>query len=442
MRPEVQAELSQALPRLLPLPVLSGTAARVRALAAGDDASTDQLVEAIEGDEAFALNLLRFANSSAVRPLRARSVRHAVTLVGRRAVARLALEAATYRFFADIPGAGRASRGQMHAHAVKVARAASAAAERCHVDAEAAHLAGLLHDVGKLVLPLAFGVEAVDAVVAEAPAGTRRAELERERLGVDHAYAGALLARQAFATAPVTTAIELHHGGRSGQETRDAVTACVQLANAIVAMSEGHEPEQELIHVTLDRLKLPLTAIDELAEQTVAPGPRTAALAARVIELERLAQTDDLTGVSNRRHWLTATKAALERGETGAVLLGDIDHFKRTNDSFGHHAGDLVLIRIAGILRRHGHAGRLGGDELVVWVPGGYEHAYGVASAILADAERELATVVPVPPTLSIGIATAPQHGRDITSLLELADGALYSAKAAGRNRAVAALPR
>ncbi len=439
MRPEVEAELAQALPSLLPLPVLSGTAARVRALAGNEKASDAQLVEVVEGDESFALNLLRFANSSSLRPLRARSIRHAASLVGRRAIARLALEAATYRFFAQVPGLGRGSRGQLHTHAVKVARVASAAAARTHVDEEAAHLAGLLHDVGKLVLPLAFGAEALQAISAQAATAVRQPALEHDRLGVDHAYAGALLAQQAGAGRSVATAIEFHHGGRSGHDTPDPVAACVQLANGIVALTEGREADQHLINSALDCLGLPLSALDDLAEHTVAFGTSTAALAERVLELERLAQTDDLTGVSNRRHWSTTVQAALERGEAGAVLLADVDHFKRINDSHGHRTGDLVLVAIAGVLRRHGHTGRLGGDEFVVWVPGSREDGHSVASAIVTEVTQGLEPSLDSALGLSIGIATAPQQGRDLTALLEHADGALYRAKANGRGLTVTA---
>ena len=332
----------------------------------------------------------------------------------------------------------------MHAHAVDVAAAAAAAAERTRTDVESAHLAGLLHDVGKLVLPLAFGADAVEAVTHEAPGGVARATAERERLGVDHAYAGALLARQASAGAPVADAIEFHHGGRSGQETPDPVTACVQIANAVVTLAAGDEPDHDLIHTASACLELPLTALDDLAEQIAAPPQPLppAGLAARVVELERLAQTDELTGVSNRRHWLGEVGAAVEAGEAGALLICDVDHFKQVNDTLGHRAGDLVLIEVSRILQRQGRAGRLGGDELALWVPGTLDDGREAARRVLADVERELAAVVGTTVTLSVGVAAAPEHGGDTVALLEAADRALYSAKAAGRNRAVAALPQ
>ena len=161
-----------------------------------------------------------------------------------------------------------------------------------------------------------------------------------------------------------------------------------------------------------------------------------------MVELERLAQTDELTGVSNRRHWLGEVGAAVEAGEAGALLICDVDHFKQVNDTLGHRAGDLVLIEVSRILQRQGRAGRLGGDELALWVPGTLDDGREAARRVLADVERELAAVVGTTVTLSVGVAAAPEHGGDTVALLEAADRALYSAKAAGRNRAVAALPQ
>ena len=90
----------------------------------------------IESDEAFAANLLRYANSAAnARPIRARTIRQAVTLLGRRALVRIALEAATYRFLERFPGGAHLSRGQLHVHAVTVAAYAyddRRAARRAH----------------------------------------------------------------------------------------------------------------------------------------------------------------------------------------------------------------------------------------------------------------------------------------------------------------------
>jgi diguanylate cyclase (GGDEF)-like protein/putative nucleotidyltransferase with HDIG domain len=444
VRPEVQGALSGALTKLVPLPVLSGTVARVRTMAGSEDVATEQLVEVIERDEAFALNLLGFANSaSAARPVRARNVRHAVTLIGRRAVSRLASEAVTYRFLEQVPGSGRVTRGQLHTHAIAVASAACVIAERTGADVEVAHLAGLLHDVGKLVLPLAFGAEAVEAIIDEAPGGARRAALEYERLGVDHAYAGALLARLSHADAEVCEAIQFHHGGRSGQEAPSATTACVQLGNALTSFGSGGELDEDLVRVALNALSLPLEALDDLAEEISLP-PTTSApdgLAQKISELERLAHTDELTGLANRRQWMHHLTAALQGSEPGSLLLCDVDRFKEINDTAGHRAGDLVLVEIARILAQFGTAGRLGGDEFAVWVTGAAHEGQEAADAIVGAVSQHLAGTLATSATVSIGLATAFVHGDEPQLLLEVADGALYAAKAAGRARALTALP-
>ncbi len=115
VRPELEARLDGAVRTIGRLSVLEGTARAVRELAEDPHGSTDDLVAAIERDEGFATNLLRLANSAALaRIVRAQTIRQAVTMVGRRALGQLALEAEVYRFLERAPGQGRVSRGQMH----------------------------------------------------------------------------------------------------------------------------------------------------------------------------------------------------------------------------------------------------------------------------------------------------------------------------------------
>src|SRR4051812_9867397 len=174
-----------ALRRIGPLPVLSGTVSQIRTRANDPHGTTGDLVAAIERDEAFSANLLRYANSAAhARPIRARTIRQAVTLLGRRALVRMALEAETYRFLERFPGGAHLSRGQLHVHAVTVAAYSATIAELRGAHTDTAHLAGLLHDVGKLLMPAAYGVQALEDIAAEQPVGAARAALERKRLGL------------------------------------------------------------------------------------------------------------------------------------------------------------------------------------------------------------------------------------------------------------------
>jgi diguanylate cyclase (GGDEF)-like protein/putative nucleotidyltransferase with HDIG domain len=444
LKPDVEARLERALGSIGRLPVLDGTARAVRELSDDPHGSTDELVAVIERDEAFATNLLRLANSAGLaRIVRAQTIRQAVTMVGRRSLAQLALEAETYRFLERAPGQGRISRGQMHVHAVSVAGTAAGTARRAGAAVEVAHLAGLLHDIGKLVMPVAFGEETMEAIAQREPVGSRRARLERDELGVDHAYAGALLAGRSDAPDEIFEAIAWHHGGMSGEEAPTREAACVQVANSVCGMLAGVAADDELLHVSLDCLGLDISVLDELAlEASGHEVTRTqSSLAERVTQLERLAQTDELTGLSTRRHWLGSVAAKLHASEAGSLLICDVDRFKEVNDQHGHHAGDLVLTEVARVLARHGFAGRLGGDEFGVWVPGERGAGESAAARIVEEASARLSETAASPETsgVSIGIAARASEITDVSQLLEAADRALYAAKAGGRRRAVAA---
>src|SRR3954449_7208150 len=125
-----EEQILGAIETLRDFPVLDGTVQRIIAIADDPDTTTADLVGCLEADPTFAANLLRYANSAAMaRPIRAKTVRPAVMLVRRPALRRLALEAATYRFFEKAPGTGSA-RGELHVHAIAVASVAAATAEQ------------------------------------------------------------------------------------------------------------------------------------------------------------------------------------------------------------------------------------------------------------------------------------------------------------------------
>jgi len=285
-------------------------------------------------------------------------------------------------------------------------------------------------------MPLAFGSEAMDEIANAHPSGVARSSAEWDRFGVDHAYAGALFAQHAGLGEDLVAAIAWHHGGRRGCLAPSPEVACLQLANTVVGMLGGELPDDALLSQVLDVLELDAEALDELAN-AVGSTPRDAevgrlgSLGSRVAELERLASTDELTGLANRRHWMSAARQAIESGAEGRVLLCDLDHFKDVNDSHGHATGDLVLMEVASILERHGIAGRIGGDEFALWVPG---HSVDlVADQLVA----EVAAAFGDDERLSIGmsVGVAPQTD-DLADALEGADRALYDAKAGGRGRA------
>jgi two-component system cell cycle response regulator len=168
-------------------------------------------------------------------------------------------------------------------------------------------------------------------------------------------------------------------------------------------------------------------------------------------ETERLAITDGLTGLYNRRYFQDRLSQAVELSrrhkERLAVVIVDIDHFKSVNDTYGHPMGDRVLqafsASLRGSLRRSDLAARFGGEEFAVLL-----HRAGTRGALTVAGqlrERAEATRVEGPSgeaiavTVSIGVACFPRHAETPDGLVERADDALYRAKERGRNRVVLA---
>lgn len=165
-------------------------------------------------------------------------------------------------------------------------------------------------------------------------------------------------------------------------------------------------------------------------------------------QLERMAYTDALTGLHNRRYFMDRLSSEFARarryGAPMAILMVDVDHFKRVNDSHGHAVGDLVLQHVANLFQHRTRAAdvvaRYGGEEFVLLLPEtGREAAVTLAEslrALIAEQSCPLSDGSTVPITVSIGVAALPAPGLDsITALLENADLALYDAKGGGRNQ-------
>ena len=169
---------------------------------------------------------------------------------------------------------------------------------------------------------------------------------------------------------------------------------------------------------------------------------------ARSRELEQLANTDPLTGLHNLRYLQQQIRQLLgvfKRYETPfAVLLLDIDGLKRVNDSHGHQAGDRVLMQVAMSMRRSirnvDTAARLGGDEFCVLAPNQSAAAAQVLAERLAEGiEQEVANPEGPEVGISIGVVACPEHGEEPEQLMEVADRAMYRAKAGGDSVSVGA---
>ncbi len=162
--------------------------------------------------------------------------------------------------------------------------------------------------------------------------------------------------------------------------------------------------------------------------------------------LQQLASEDALTGLLNRRALMEALQREVQRSQRFksdlAVLMIDLDHFKQVNDRHGHAMGDAVLRGVGRALRAGLRAidiaGRYGGEELCVLLPGtdlagALKAADSLRRAIAAAQYRDGAQLVRV--TASIGVAATPQAPADAEALLRCADASLYLAKQAGRDQ-------
>ena len=161
------------------------------------------------------------------------------------------------------------------------------------------------------------------------------------------------------------------------------------------------------------------------------------------LKFRAAAYCDPLTGVGNRRAFMSTggyLLASCEHGkEPAALLLCDLDHFKRLNDNFGHATGDEALVAFSRIavssMRKQDVFGRIGGEEFACLLAAADDEA---AAQVAERIRREFADLPFQEPgmlSVSIGISTTQEAGYDLFRLLSLADEALYAAKDKGRNR-------
>lgn len=164
-------------------------------------------------------------------------------------------------------------------------------------------------------------------------------------------------------------------------------------------------------------------------------------------EINRMAQTDGLTGIYNRTHFLQLAEVRLAEARLNgcplSLVMADIDHFKRINDRYGHLAGDHVIIHttrmLSQLIKPTGMIGRYGGEEFIMLLPG----IPGDQALLLAEKMRESISDVLISAggdtaihcTLSLGVSSLDAETASLTELIEMADQGLYRAKETGRNR-------
>ncbi|MBW2529621.1 MAG: diguanylate cyclase [Deltaproteobacteria bacterium] len=228
---------------------------------------------------------------------------------------------------------------------------------------------------------------------------------------------------------------------RGSDELAELGDAFNQMASELRDYTEELEQKVEERAAEILRQNRELTRLNE-------------ALQDKSAQLERLAITDGLTGLYNRRHFRERLDFEIERSgrmvHPACLVMIDVDHFKHYNDQHGHPAGDDVLVRLGKLFRDNLRSvdlvARYGGEEFVMLLldtdlRGGQ---------VVADKIRQAVEAAPFPfrdeqpggrLTISLGVAAFPTHAREPDELIEAADAALYEAKAAGRNRVHVAEP-
>ncbi|MGY1409460.1 diguanylate cyclase [Luteimonas sp. A611] len=268
-------------------------------------------------------------------------------------------------------------------------------------------------------------------------------------LSLDSAFSGMWIAFMAVSVAPTALFVTM--------ATADKIAAggWRLLGRSTVALACGFLLTWTLLGFPFQPLtsqRTLLLTIPFLFVYTVVLSMVTHRLGSRIAEqkreLQRLNRTDPTMQLPNRPHLEEVAATELERFHRlgrPATLLLDVDRFKTINDRYGHGMGDVVLKRIAAILRQSVRGtdlpARYGGDEFaVLLVDTDTAKAGQVAERIRSEAERQVFDAEPgLRCSLSIGVAAATAQDASLDSWVRAADAALYRAKAAGRNRVVTA---
>jgi diguanylate cyclase (GGDEF)-like protein len=495
--------LPAALARLDSLPTLPAVAVEVLRLAEDESASAVDLARPIERDPALASKLVKLANSSMFGcGTETTNVRDAVVRLGMKTVKLMAL---SFSLAKPPTNADRhaevLSAYWRRSLTLATAGRSLARAARLGCDDEA-FLCGLLANIGQLVLlellpveypQLLAGTDRRNPTLAEEQAalGLNRAHVadallstwglpERLRLGAQWALGGATeVEPRRQADARLRAALKLGHlaeqllssdGGANALQALLAASAEHGLAEAGVndALMLLESELREM--ASLFQLELPpgrnhASILDEARMQIVNASlgavadlqrerNRAQALESANRELSVAASSDGLTGLANRATFdRFLSEQLLRRAQGGmqkslGLVMVDVDHFKRVNDTFGHAGGDTVLRGVAQLLKRgmrgNDLAARYGGEEFALVFPEIAPAELAAASARLRAALQSQEFVLDgrrAAVTASFGCAhvTVVDGTLDGSALCEAADRALYRAKQQGRNRVVSA---
>ena len=469
------------------LPSLPAVAVQVLDLAQKPDVDIAQIARLISKDPALSSKILRTVNSSFYgHSQNISTISHALVILGLQSVRTLVLS------FSLVPSLTKdRPKGFSHLdywkRSIYAATAARTIAARLQVvQQEEAFLAALLMDIGMLVLDRTLGEE-YGKICERSATHARLAQAETEALGMNHAEVGGMLSAQWKLPPSLAQPIACHNAPEQVpdpalRKLADVVALAGTCADVFVeesaaqtiafvrdALSIRHGISETDCNAMLDEIgrstrdvaslfEVPFHAgpsFDEilkkanetLVEITLRAQQQAADLHRENQQLSVQANTDELTGLANRRRFDQCLDEqfalAAKQSRSLSLLMLDVDRFKLVNDKYGHPAGDRVLKALAQLLasaaRPTDLAARYGGEELVLLMPG----AARATVAAIAESIRRATAARPVAcgngqisVTASIGVATfdAGSPFKEPAHLVKAADLAVYAAKNSGRN--------
>ncbi len=490
-------ELENRLRQCTNLPSPPGVAAQIIALGQDPVADMGRVADVVSVDPALTSKLFRVANSALyARQRKTENLRQAIMLFGLNGTLTLALSF-------SLTSALRVQRGegldyqQFWRRSITAATACRVIGSRLNAASkDDLFLAGLLQDVGMLALDKI--APEIYTQLGSAQSDHQRVQAaERKALGSDHAAVGAWLLDSWHLPAHLVQAVAGSHNPDIPTITaeRTPLVRCSAVASAVADIWFAEEREQatqaaaalaeQLLEMDRDSLIEVLDVIAAELRETAAwfevdlgdvalmesiqdqakdilmlrnlqsmqqaadLHKKTESLETRTRELEEETRRDGLTGLYNRAYLdqclLEEFASAKRQGWPLTVIFVDLDHFKKVNDTYGHHAGDEVLRGAARLLKGNTRdtdlVGRYGGEEFVLVLPGTALAGARVTCDRLINAFRtadhDIGAQKPVRVTVSAGVAI---QGKDqdydcYENLVRAADRAVYTAKQQGRDR-------